>query len=311
MSLTQSIKQKAIELGFDLVGFTSAKPHADFSFYEKWIEKKSHGTMEWLVRGSEKRGDPQKILPGVKTIISCGLNYYRGYPKSTESEKKDHVWVSNYAWGEDYHDIVLEKLEALILFINEISEGNAMNRVSTKAYVDTGPILERSYAQSAGLGWVGKNTCLINTKIGSYFFIGEILTTLELETDQPGVDHCGKCTRCIDACPTDALTAYELDANKCLSYLTIEHKGEISEELKSKMGQQFYGCDICQDVCPWNKKNPLSTEKKFDPQEGNFHPEKEQLKKLTKEDFSKKFKNSPIKRMKWEKWQQLLYHTAP
>lgn len=285
MTLTAQIKGEAQKMGFSLVGIASAAPHSDFSFYNQWVNNGSQGGMAYLERGWEKRGDPQKILPGAKTFICCGLNYYHG-PGGA---------ISNYAWGDDYHEVFLEKLQALEKFISGIEPQARM-----KSYVDTGAILERSYAASAGLGWIGKNTCLINQKKGSFFFIGEILTDLDLEPDRPVADHCGTCTRCIDACPTQALTPYELQATKCISYLTIEHRGEIEPALQAKMGQHLVGCDICQDVCPWNKKIPLSEEPAFKPRAENVDPSLESLKSLKPEDFSVRFNKSPIKRLKWE-----------
>ena len=169
-----------------------------------------------------------------------------------------------------------------------------------KSYVDTGPILERSYAATAGLGWIGKNTSLLNSKIGSFFFIGEILTDLDLEFDRPVADHCGKCTRCLDACPTQALKPYEMDATRCISYLTIEHRGEVDPGLEAKMGHHLVGCDICQDVCPWNQDIPQSCEEAFDPWPGHFNPPLESVASLTPEEFTEKFRGSAIKRVKWE-----------
>lgn len=293
--LTKQIKEQAKSLGFDLVGITSAHPHSHRSFFNDWINKGYQGSMEWLVKGEEKRNDPQKVLPGAKTIICCGLNYYRGKPFSVHSKKKGHGWISNYAWGEDYHHVVLEKLKQLETFILD-----QIPNAQLKSYVDTGPLLERSYANSAGLGWVGKNTCLINKKIGSFFFLGEILTNLELEIDQPESDHCGKCTRCIDACPTDALNNYELNANQCISYLTIEHRGPINPFLQKKMGHHLVGCDVCQDVCPWNQGIPQSNEASFDPLPENFHPSLQQIQELNKDQFFKQFKNSAVKRVKFK-----------
>lgn len=286
MNLAQKIKQEALRIGFDLVGVASAFPHSDFNFFNQWVNKGYQGGMEYLARGREKRGDPQKILPGAKSFICCGLNYFHGFSEGG---------ISNYAWGDDYHGVILEKLGVLEKFILEKAPKARM-----KSYVDTGAILERSYAASAGLGWIGKNTCLINQKVGSFFFVGEILTDLELEYDRPVADHCGTCTRCLDACPTQALTPYELNATRCISYLTIEHRGEIAPELADKMGNHLVGCDICQDVCPWNKKIPLSEEPSFAPRPENIHPSLESLQNLAPVEFSTRFKSSPIKRVKWE-----------
>ena len=210
-SITEQIKQQARAIGFELVGVAPAGPHDHLGFFEDWLAKGYAGTMQYLARRREDRADPQRLLSGAQTIICCGLNYYHGEPNSQELHQEGHGWISRYAWGDDYHDVLLGKLQALETFIHqEISP-----RAKLKSYVDTGPILERSYAASAGLGWIGKNTMLINRQAGSYFFIGEILTDLQLVSDTPEPDHCGNCTLCLDACPTEALVPYQLDANRC------------------------------------------------------------------------------------------------
>lgn len=291
LSLKEIIKKQATCLGFDLVGVAKAVPHPDRFFFLDWLDNGYAATMDWMHRSREKRGDPALILPQVKSMICLGLLYNTNHPKE---------FISNYAWGEDYHEVLLSKLKLLEQFIHEQRPD-----AQTKCYVDTGPVLERSYAASAGLGWIGKNTCLIHPKLGSFFFLGEILTDLELETDDPMMDHCGKCTRCIDACPTQVLVPHRLDANKCISYLTIEHRGIIDEGLASKMGHHVVGCDICQDVCPWNDKAPVTKEKSFEPRPGFFNPDFSSLEKMG-ENFSEVFKNSPIKRLKKEGWERNL-----
>lgn len=293
--LSQKIRNKAVEIGFDLVGIAPAKPHKHFVRFERWIEKGYAAGMDYLKKNGEKRGDPQKILEGAETIICCGLGYYHGYPFSTDSFEAGRGWISNYARGRDYHEVLLQKLESLENFIRLKAPGTRM-----KSYVDTGPILERSYGAMAGLGWIGKNTCLIHPKKGSLFFIGEILTNLDLDYSQPMADHCGTCTRCIEACPTEALKAHILDAGKCVSYLTIEHRGAIPENLRKKMGHNLVGCDVCQDVCPWNRKLPHSAEESFRPEPGRFHPLLDSFGGMTPEEFSKRFKGSAIKRVKWK-----------
>lgn len=296
MSHAAAIKDKALQLGFDLVGITPAVPHSDYSFFLDWLSKGNAAGMAWLLKNKEKRGDPQMVLPGARSIISCAKNYYRGHPLSIDMRKEGHGWISNYAWGEDYHEVVLDLLKELEGFVRTLIPGSM-----TKAYTDTGPLLERSYAREAGLGWIGKNTCLINTGKGSFLFLGEVITTAVLDYDKPIADHCGTCTRCLDACPTQALTPGILDANRCLSYLTIEHRGEVTDPaLKAAMGPHLVGCDICQDVCPWNRKAEVSGDVRFDPRPGNFHPELQSLEGLSQEEFSKRFKGSPIKRLKKE-----------
>ncbi len=295
-SLTRQIKQKAFELGFDLVGVAPAHlPSDDLSFFDQWINRGFAGTMDYLKKGRDKRADPSLILEGVQSIICCAVNYYRGHPKSTECREKGNGWISCYAWGEDYHQILLEKLKELEKFIRTNAPEARM-----KSYVDTGPLLERSLAAEAGLGWIGKNTCLINTHMGSYFFIGEILTDLQLDYDKPTADHCGTCTRCLEACPTQALKPYEMDATRCISYLTIEFRGEIDPKLAHKMGNHLVGCDICQDVCPWNRHPPLSLDDRFDPRPDNFHPNLKPLTSLSPEDFKNRFHESAVRRIKWK-----------
>lgn len=294
-NLTTEIKNKAREIGFDLVGIAYAKPSERLNFFREWISKGYAGTMGWLVRSFEKRSDPRKVLDGAKTVICCGLKYYRGHPFSINCQEKGRGWISSYCWGDDYHYVLSEKLKLLEDFIRE-----RVSSASLKSYVDTGPVLEKDYANRAGLGWIGKNTCLINKKEGSLFFIGEIITDLDLVCDSSVPDHCGKCTKCIEACPTKALKPYEMDAGRCISYLTIEHRGEIDPSLRKKMGRNIVGCDICQDVCPWNQKLSLSKEETFDPHPGNFHPCLESLSGLSQKEFSKRFKGSSVKRVKWE-----------
>jgi len=284
---SSKIKQKALSLGFELVGIAPANPSPDFDFFRWWLDQGYAGTMSYLQRGAERRGNPEKILPGVQSIICCGLNYNTNQKKSTE-RSKDEAWISSYAWGEDYHEIIGGKLKELAKFIGE---GNC------KAYTDTGAILERSYAAQAGLGWIGKNSCLINNGLGSFFFLGEVLTTLKLEYDQPTFDQCGSCTKCLDACPTDALVKPGvLDSRKCLSYLTIEYRGEIDPALANKFDGHVAGCDICQEVCPFNETIPASQEKSFYPRKGLVAPKKEAL------NGSK----SPVPRIKQKQWERNL-----
>ncbi len=286
---TQKIKTKAKNLGFDLVGITQAETLTkDYSFFKWWLEEGFGAELHYLYRNQEKREDPSHVLKNVQSIICVGMNYYTKPSKGT---------ISNYAWGHDYHDILLEKLKKLSQYI----KNDLGIKTETKEYVDTGAILERSYAAQAGLGWIGKNTCLINKEVGSYVFLGEILTDLELEYDEPITDHCGSCTACLDACPTHAFNKEGvLDSNKCISYLTIEYRGEdFPENLKSKMGTHIVGCDICQAVCPWNRKAPETTEKYFYPRDGFLNPSLTEWKNISEQEFSQKFKKSPIKRVKW------------
>jgi epoxyqueuosine reductase len=293
--LTKSIKEKAIGLGFDLVGISPAGPFPENQFYKSWLAKGFAGEMNYMEREPEKRGDIKNILLDAKSVISCGMNYNTDYPYSIEIKNKSRGWISRYAWGDDYHYLIKDKLLQLHEYVKDISPYGLNSRV----YVDTGPVLERVYGKYSGIGWYGKNTCLINQDIGSWIFIGEIITNLELDYDSPVSDRCGSCTMCIDACPTNALRApYILDSNLCISYLTIEIKGKIPFEMRDKIDSNIFGCDICQDVCPWNTKAKLSKDESFQPRDSLYNPELSRLSQLSVNEFTKVFKNSPVKRAK-------------
>lgn len=240
---------------------------------------------------ADLRVDPSTLLAGVRSIICVGLIYQGPEPLSSEFSDHERAWISRYAWGEDYHAILRRKLEELS------GKLLVLGQFEWRACVDTAPLLERSLARQAGLGWIGKNTCLISQSLGSWFFLGELLTTLELQPDSPPPDRCGTCTRCIDACPTDALTPWELDARLCISYLTIELRDSIPENLRSAMGNHTFGCDICQDVCPWNRRSPRTNEPGFQPRE--FAPPLDRLAALTEAEFRALFRDTPINRAKY------------
>ena len=214
-----------------------------------------------MISGSLKRASLANVAPWARSVIVCAINYNTDHPYSTQVRDADRGWISRYAWSrEDYHDAVLRRLKRVEAALRQAVPAELQEILTTRSYVDTGPVVERVYAKYSGVGWIGKNTCLINQKKGSWLFLGVILTSLELEPDLPAPDRCGTCTRCIDACPTDAILApYQLDSNKCISYLTIEKRGSIPEDLRAGMGRHVFGCDICQDVCPWNRKAPVST----------------------------------------------------
>jgi len=288
-TLTEAVKAKAREIGFDLVAIGPADPPTHGAAFERWLETGYGGTMEYLERGREKRLDLQKVLPGASSVIAVALNYYQGNPPEASS------WhgVSRYAWGRDYHAIMEPKLETLLDFLEEMAGPGARGKI----YVDTGPVLERDLAARAGLGWIGKNTMLIHPTLGSWFFLGVVLTTARLEYDAPLVDHCGSCTRCLDACPTRAFTApYILDARRCISYLTIELRGPIPEGLRPAMGEWIFGCDVCQDVCPWNRKAPMTEKADFLPMRPL--PEPTELLALDEAEFRTTFSGSPVRRAK-------------
>ena len=291
VALTEAVKSRALELGFELVAVGPADRPEHGPAFEAWFHAGYAGTMEYLARGREKRLDPRKVLPDARSVIAVVLNYYQGEIADQES------WapVSRYAWGRDYHDVMTPRLESLLAFLKEAGGAEVEGRV----YVDTGPVLERELAARAGLGWVGKNTMLLHPTLGSWFFIGVILTNADLEFGGPLPDLCGRRTACLDACPTCAFVApYVLDATRCISYLTIEHKGPIPGPLKADMGEWLFGCDLCQNVCPWNRKAPVTREPQFLP-DGPFM-ELDELRKLSDAEFRKQFRGSPLMRPKWQ-----------
>jgi epoxyqueuosine reductase len=295
VSLTKSVKGKALELGFDLVGVSPVDSFPEIQFYKRWLARGFAGEMRYMERDPEKREDIGKIVPGAKSVISCGVNYNTEYPYSVDESDRNKGWISRYAWGDDYHDVMNERLLSLEGHVREYAPKDIRSRV----YVDTGPVLERVYGKYSGIGWYGKNTCLINQDIGSWIFLGEIITDLELDYDSPVPDRCGTCTRCIDACPTSALIEpYVLDSNLCISYLTIEFRGRIPFGLREKLDNNIYGCDICQDVCPWNREAKVSESESFRPRDPLYNPDLIFLSQLSIEEFRRVLKNSPIKRAK-------------
>jgi epoxyqueuosine reductase len=243
------VKQQARALGFDLCGIASAAPHPELPFFREWLDRGYAGEMAYLHRSADRRADARAVLPSARTVVSLGTIYNVDRPYSTTLADPRQAALSRYAWGDDYHAVLQGRLDRLLQWM-QLQVGDAFEG---RAYVDTGPIQERVYAQHAGLGWIGKNTCLIHPQLGSWIFLSEIICNLDLEPDAPVFDHCGTCTRCIDACPTDALVAPRvLDSTRCLSYLTIELKTSIPDEHRGAIGEHAYGCDICQEVCPWN-----------------------------------------------------------
>ena len=303
--LTQAIKDEAHRLGFQLVGVTTPDPPPHLDSYMGWLEKGLHAGMSWMAtdRARERRADPLKILPACKSILVLGIRYPKPSHPDPLSENHSHNKhsgggkIASYALGYDYHNVLPERLRALIGFI----EAQTGEPVPNRWYTDTGPILERELAQRAGLGWIGKNTCLINPRMGSYFLLAEILLGIELEIDDPvQIDHCGTCTRCLDHCPTSCITPDRtIDASRCISYLTIEHKGIIPEDLRPKLKTWIFGCDVCQQVCPWNQKFATSQH------DGSFNPRPDVPPRslanelaLTPKEFNRKFKGSTIRRTK-------------
>ncbi|MEW6749908.1 MAG: tRNA epoxyqueuosine(34) reductase QueG [Candidatus Latescibacterota bacterium] len=292
MTLTQQIRRRAGELGFDPVGFAPADPLEGAAFHARWVALGYGGEMAYLARNQDRRGDPRLLLPGARSAICLGLHYYQETPAE---EAPGQGRLSCYARGDDYHDLIRGRLRLLEAFIRQA----AGRPVRARSDVDTGPVLERELARRAGLGWWGKNTCLINRGSGSFFFLAEILLDLELDWDEPATDHCGTCTRCLAACPTQAFPEpYVLDARRCISYLTIELKGAIPAQLRPRMGRWVFGCDVCQDVCPWNRKVRPSADTGLQGRPGLARPDLEELLRLDAEGFTARFRRSPVKRAK-------------
>lgn len=289
--LTQLIKEAAREAGFTKVGVTSAEPFTSESAHlNEWVKRGMHGMMAYMERNHEKRQDPTQILPSAKSILSLALNYY------TPTPTPDDYKISRYAWGDDYHDVIWKKLEELLKKIKEIAP-----EAEGRYYCDTGPIMDKAVAERAGIGWIGKHTNVITREVGSWVFLSEIILNLDLVPDVPAEDMCGTCNACVEACPTDAIVApYQLDATKCIPYLTIELKPthEIPNEFADKLDGWLYGCDICQDVCPWNRFSEPTKYSEFSPREENMNLSKEKIESMEQEEFSKRFRKSPIKRTK-------------
>jgi epoxyqueuosine reductase len=285
-TLTESVKALALELGFDRVAIGPASPPDHGPALRRWVEAGHAGTMAYLERRLEERLDPGRVLPGVASIVCVALNYYQG-------GAGDPSWqpVARYAWGRDYHDVVAPRLERIAAHLHEA--GGARSR----GYVDTGPVLERDLAARAGLGWIGKNTMLLHPALGSWFFIGVLLTTAELVHDEPLADRCGSCRACLEACPTHAFAApYVLDARRCISYLTIEHRGAMDPELEGGLGRWQFGCDLCQSVCPWNRKAPLTRERAFVPAAG--YPGAETVLEMSDAELRQRFAGTALLRAK-------------
>ncbi|MBC8257653.1 MAG: tRNA epoxyqueuosine(34) reductase QueG [SAR324 cluster bacterium] len=294
-SLTRLLKQKAAELGFELVGAVPVSRSKSIDIYNAWLKKGYAGSMAYLERHAELKEDPRRLLPQTMTLLALGFNYNTVEP-SFRINNPELGCISRYAWGDDYHKLIRSKLSKLENYLREELNAGKLSR----SFVDSGPVLEREVAQRAGLGWIGKHSNLINWKKGSWFFLAELLVDVQLETDLPftRVD-CGTCTICIEACPTEAIVADRtVDARRCISYLTIELKEAIPTELRPKMGNLIFGCDICQQVCPWNKDAPKSKETALQPRPENVAPRLLDLMKLDQAAFSKRFRNSPVKRAK-------------
>jgi epoxyqueuosine reductase len=315
------IAERASAIGFDLCGVVPAQKFPELTHSEEWLARGYAGEMNYLA--DPRRSDPQAAMPGIKSVIVCALNYNTGNPRSIHAasvaagddsstdlaNSPPRGWISRYAWGRDYHEVLREKLT---LLLSELRQHCAQESFDARLYADTGPVQERILAKYAGLGWLGKNTLLLNQKIGSFFFLGVILTTLDLPPTlaadaAPPPDLCGTCRRCIDACPTAALEPYVMDARRCIAYLTIELRGSIPPEFREPIGHHVFGCDICQDVCPWNSRAPITQAPEFAPREFSrqsarqslVQPDLDWLAAMTEAEFRELFRGSPVKRTKW------------
>ncbi len=325
--LPPRIKQCARDAGFDLCGIAPVRDFDELHVFPAWIADQKHGEMKYMEArddaGELKRAALSRVAPWARSVIVCAINYNTAHPYSNQAqlENASRGWISRYAWSsEDYHDAVLrrlrkieDELRRLVVATGRWVPGTD-NSIQLRSYVDTGPLIERVYAKYAGIGWIGKNTCIINQQLGSWLFLGVILTSLgltkddftkddltgnELTADLPAPDRCGTCTRCITACPTQAIVAPgQLDAQLCISYLTIEKPGQIPHQLRAGMGRHVFGCDICQDVCPWNRKAPVTSAAEFEPREGLVNPALDWLAEMRQEEFRVAFRGSPVRRAK-------------
>src|SRR5271166_4956717 len=302
--VSREVRRLASEVGFDFAGVAGVADTPEHRFFPDWLAEGHAGEMSYLEKRNEaaelKRASLANAAPWARSVVVGALNYNSAQPYSTHAGTTSQGWISRYAWTQrDYHNVVLEKLRALEARLLELCAQQNIPAPRTWCYVDTGPVIERIFAKYAGIGWIGKNTCTLNEQLGSWLFLGVMLTSLELTPDLPPADRCGSCTRCLDACPTNAFPApYQLDATRCISYLTIEKRGSIPEELRAGIGRQIFGCDICQDICPWNRNPPVTAIAELQPRPQLVNPDLEWLARLTPEEFRETFRGSPIKRAK-------------
>jgi epoxyqueuosine reductase len=292
--VADAVKRRARVLGFDLVGIAPAGVSSYREYLRRWLDDGQAGSMLYMRHRLDERSDPTVYLPGAASVICVAMNYHVSLEPVPPGQQHRQGRVARYALGDDYHETIKTRLHALADWVREMAP-----EAQTRACVDTAPVMEKELAARAGIGWVGKNTCLINAESGSWLLLGEIITTLALPADEPAADHCGTCTRCIDACPTGAITApYQLDARRCISYLTIEHRDEIAPELRPQIGDWLYGCDICQDVCPHNRRAPTATEPAFQPRFPTGTLDVNEVLGWTEDDYRAKLRRSAMKRVK-------------
>ena len=294
MNATQ-IKTKARSIGFDLCGIAPAAAHPELAFYREWLDRGYAGEMAYLHRTADRRADVRHVVPSAQTVIVTGTLYNTDRPYSTEIADSGRAQIARYAWGDDYHDVIGARLDALLAWMR----AETTEPFDARAYVDTGPVQERVYAQHAGIGWIGKNTCVINPEIGSWIFLAAIICSLPLEVDAPALDQCGSCTLCIEACPTQAIAAPGvLDSTRCISYLTIELKDAIPVEHQPGIGSHVYGCDVCQEVCPWNASVPRSLDPAWQPRPAWDRVDLLTLAQRTDDELTVQLRGSPMKRTK-------------
>lgn len=292
MSLKDRIRAAARAVGIDRVGFARASDLGRDAGLEEWLARSYHGTMAWMSRDPSRRRDPRQLFPGARTVVSVAVNYFHPerHPGAPGTGR-----ISRYAWGGDYHRIILRKLKSLVEHLRRDDPA-----LRARLYVDTGPVLEKGWAHRAGVGWIGKHSNILTRDRGSWLFLGELIIDAEVEPDAPALDFCGTCTRCIDACPTAAIVAPAVvDSRRCISYLTIEHRGPIARELRAPMGDWIFGCDICQDVCPWNKFAHPASDRTFAPRTGNLAPRLAELALLGPESFAERFRGSNVRRSRF------------
>lgn len=296
-SLTADIKNLALQKGFHKVGIARAGLLPRTGFLAEWLSQGKHGQMHWMANYLEKRMDIRKLVPGARSVIVVAHNYYTPYSHSNDNPIGK---ISRYAWGKDYHKVMKKKLKALLYAIQKLDE-----KIVGRIFVDSAPVQEKLWAQQAGIGWQGKNTNIISRGLGSWFFIGELVVNINLEADPQATDYCGSCRACIEACPTGALQEYQLDARRCLSYLTIEYHDEpIPEALAGKMCNWIFGCDICQDVCPWNRFAWETDEVQYYPSVENVQPLLDDLNRMTEQEFNRRFKRTPVMRAKYKNFKR-------
>ncbi len=299
-ALSQYVKSIAREVGFDHCGVARAEPIERGEYVREWLNVGRAGTMSYLQQHLQKRLSPEELVDGARSVVVVALNYHNPNPGSS-NDSSNRGRVARYAWGEDYHRVVKDKLFAIAdRMRDELPES-----FEAKACVDTAPLLEREFAAAAGIGWIGKNTMVLDRRLGSYFFLGALVTTLDMEPDAPEVDHCGTCTACLDACPTGAFPApYQMDARRCISYLTIEHRGEIDPALHEGMGDWIFGCDVCQEVCPFNREAPTTNEPRFAVRSPGPSPALDDVLGWSIDDYRRELRGSAIKRAKLEMLQR-------